>query len=115
MRITRQASLLIVFAALLPCVSNAQPAWYRGVVTRVAILSGNDFIVTFDNEELADCQWRYVYFRGSALGAEKVRNAYALAMMALAGGRTLGVVIDKAINGPGGVCNQEGAGMFDAQ
>lgn len=84
-------------------------------MTRVAFFGPNDFIIMFDNELMADCKWEYVYFRESVLGRDLVRNAYSIAVTALASGRQMGVVVDKAINGPGGECRQEGNNMFDIQ
>jgi hypothetical protein len=88
-------------------------AWYRGGITRIASMGGNDFLLTFDNGVLSDCQNNYVFFRESILGTAMVKNAYALAMTAKATGMQFGAVIDKAIDGPGGECVQAN-NMFDA-
>lgn len=101
------ASCALYAAAPAPAV--AASGWYQGVVTRLA-LTGADasFIVTFDSPVLDDCANKYAYFLESRLGTGKVRNAYSIALASLTTGRTMGVVLDKAANGPGGHCYATG-------
>jgi hypothetical protein len=108
---TRSGLAAILF--LLSSSAFATPQWYRGGITRIAVTVGNDFILTLDSGVLSDCQYSYVYFLESVLGTSAVKNAYALALTAKASGMQFGTVIDKAINGPGGQCNQA-LNMFDA-
>ncbi len=104
---------LAAILLLLSTSAFATQQWYRGVITRIAITANNDFILTLDSGVLSDCQYSYVYFLESVLGTSGVKNAYALALTAKASGMQFGTVIDKAINGPGGQCNQAN-NMFDA-
>ena len=46
---------------------NATPNWYFGAVSRVALIGGDNFIVTFKSEGLADCLHRYAYFTAGNL------------------------------------------------
>lgn len=103
------AALLLVIGGS----ANATVQWYHGGISRIAGVGGNDFILTLDSGVLSDCQYNYVYFREVVLGTATVKNAYALAMMAKASGMQFGTVIDKAVNGPGGQCDQA-FNMFDA-
>jgi hypothetical protein len=103
------AAILLVLSTS----ASATPQWYRGGITRIAITVGNDFILTLDSGVLSACQYSYGYFLESVLGTSAVKNAYALALTAKASGMQFGTVIDKAINGPGGQCNQA-LNMFDA-
>lgn len=101
--------LIFILSGVYSSVTHSAPNWYSGVVNRVA-LAGSDgsFLVTFNSSALSDCEWGYVYFNVSQLGLERVRNAYAIALISLSAGRSMRVVIDKDINGAGGVCNATG-------
>lgn len=98
--------LMILF---MPAPVFSANAWYQGVVNRVA-LAGADgsFLVTFSNAALSDCAWGYAYFNVGALGAERVKLSYAMAVTSLTTGRPMGIVIDKDVNGPGGNCHATG-------
>lgn len=67
------------------------------------------FIVTFDGPALDDCQYKYAYYQVGTLGDKKVDRALSVALMPRASGETLGVVVDKAVNGPGGQCSSNGS------
>jgi hypothetical protein len=99
---------VIVLVSLWASTANAGWAWYRGNITRI-YLNTDGFVLTFDSGALDDCMHKYVYFRNSQLGSEQVNRAYSMALAAKAAGRPVGTVIDKAINGPGGVCNSNGS------
>ncbi|WP_064791911.1 hypothetical protein [Shewanella woodyi] len=89
--------------------AHSAGAWYVGKVKRVALLaSDGSFIVTLKNTALDDCQHKYAYFSGSSLGDGRLKNAYAMALTSLTAGLNMGIVIDKARNGPGGKCNAYG-------
>lgn len=88
---------------------EAGAAWYVGQVKRVALLSSDgSFIVTFKNEALDNCKYKYGYFMGSELGEKRLNNAYAMALTSIASGMDMGIVIDKAKNGDGGLCHAYG-------
>lgn len=76
----------------------AQPAWYVGKVSRVA-LSGSDgtFVVMFKNAQLDDCQYKYAYFYGSKLGDAQLKHAYSMALTSVTAGLDMGIVIDKTV------------------
>lgn len=82
--------------------------WYYGKISRIYTFNGG-FVLTFDTAALDDCLHKYVYFRGTALGEKTVDRSLSFAMSAEAQDRTVGVVIDKAINGAGGLCNANGS------
>lgn len=109
--IRSRVSIALVASVLsvVPTVSSAANAWYRGEVARVA-LNGSDgsFIITMKSGALDDCMHKYAYFKVSVLGAERVSKAYTIALMSLSTGMEMGVVIDKAVNGPGGYCDAVG-------
>ncbi len=63
----------------------------------------------FESTALDDCQYDYVYFDDNTLGEKKVDRALSMALAAQASERVIGVVIDKAINGPGGRCDANGS------
>lgn len=92
-----------LLAALLVTPGFTAPAWYYGTVKRVFLYSGG-FVLTVNSAELDDCQHKYVYLRTSEVGEKQVDRMLSVALAAQASGRTLGVVIDKSINGPGGLC-----------
>lgn len=87
----------------------AGSAWYYGTVKRIFVNTSDGFVLMMNSAALDDCQYEYVYYKLSTLGDKKVDRAYSMALAAQASGRTLGVVIDKAINGPGGQCASSGA------
>ena len=89
---------------------SASPAWYAGKVSRIALTGGNDgsFIVTFDNSNLDDCMHKYAYFRGSQLGDGRLKHAYTMALTSLTTKVSMGIVIDKSVNGSGGICEAMG-------
>ena len=92
-------SLLLVVTS-----SNAAVAWHFGKINRV-YLHTDGFIVTFESAALDDCAHKYAYFKDSVIGEKTVSRAYSMALAAKAAGQEFGVVIDKAINGPGGDCD----------
>jgi len=104
--------LVRVFAVLITLgyaiSAAAQPAWYLGKITRIYTFNGG-FVLTFDSTALDDCIHKYVYFRDIVLGEKTVNRALSFSMSAEAQDRTVGVVIDKAINGPGGICDSNGS------
>jgi len=85
----------------------ATPQWYYGNVERIYMFNGG-FVVKMTTTALSDCQWEYVYFRELTLPEKTVDRAYSMALSAQASGKQLGVVIDKTINGPGGMCECNG-------
>ncbi len=96
--------IAISFIMILPQISLADAAWYSGTVSRVALINGGSFIVTFDESTLDDCRNRYAYFRPSQLSDETLKHAYTLALTSITTKMQMGVVIDKAVNGVGGLC-----------
>lgn len=101
--------LILSISILVPSVSEAASAWYRGVVSRVvAEYADGSFFITLESTALNDCEFTYAYFMVPQLGAKRVANAYALALVSLTTGRKFGVVLDKNINGPGGRCEARG-------
>lgn len=89
--------------------AHSSASWYVGKVSRVALLGADgSFIVTFKNSALDDCQYKYANFNGSSLGEQRLKHAYSMALTSLTTGVNMGVVIDKAKNGPGGACNAYG-------
>ena len=108
--------ILILLLLILPSLSFAVNQWYRGVAKRVSLQSGDgSFYVEYSNSELDDCAYGRVYFRVSELGMDQVNKAYAIAVMSLTTQRTMGAVIDKDVNGPGGVCNATSGQTADLQ
>lgn len=87
--------------------ASAEAAWYAGPVSRVALV-GDGIVVTLKTTALADCQYSYAYFHNPYLDPIVIKNAYAIALTSLTTGLEMGIVIDKAINGPGGQCNAIG-------
>ena len=104
----RSAMLIAVMSMLLSQAASAQPAWYYGTVNRIYLYSSG-FVVTMNSGALDDCKYKYVYFKVSEIGDTQVDRAYAMVLSAQASGRTLGVVIDKSINGAGGDCLSNGS------
>lgn len=100
--------IILLFAStLLPQTASAAYAWYYGKVERL-FLNTDGFVLTFDTTSLDDCQYKYVYYKISTLGDGQVNRAYSMALAAQASDRTLGVIVDKAINGVGGLCFSNG-------
>ena len=91
--------------------ANADRLWYDGVVTKITLnessnQQANGFKISFNNNLLDDCRFAYVYV-SSSVNASSI--FYDMAVRSLSDGLLLGVMIDKDINGPGGVCNPTGA------
>ena len=106
--LVRNLLSVILLASFLVSTLHASPAWYYGKISRIFLFS-NGFVLRFDSTALDDCKHKYVYYNDSQLGTKQVDRAYSMALAAQASGRTVGVVIDKSINGPGGVCNSNGS------
>lgn len=102
--------LLTLSLALFLISSSAMAGsqWYRGVVDRVSISGDGEFVVTFESDALSDCMHGYAYFNQGSLGEFKFKTAYTIALTSLTTGRSMGVVINKDINGPGGKCYATG-------
>lgn len=102
--------LAAVAAVLLLCSTTAEAvgSWYYGKVQRIHLYSDAGFVMKFDSTALDDCQWQYVYIRTPNYSERGVDRALSIALAAQASGRTVGVVIDKTINGPGGQCDSNG-------
>ncbi len=109
----KSLGVIRTFAAVLALLmfsstAMAVPNWYYGKVERVFVyLEG--FVMEFDTTALDDCLHTYVYFKAPNLTEENINRALSVALSAQASGKTVGVVIDKAINGPGGHCNGNGS------
>lgn len=88
--------------------SDAQPAWYYGHIDRIFMYTGG-FVVKMDSSALSDCKHNYIYFKDAVLGETIVNRAYSMVLSGQSTGRLIGVVIDKAINGPGGYCDSSGS------
>jgi hypothetical protein len=89
--------------------AHSSASWYVGKVARVALSAADgSFIVTFKNAALDDCQFKYANFNGSSLGEQRMKHAYSMAITSLTTGVDMGIVIDKAKNGPGGACDAYG-------
>jgi hypothetical protein len=79
--------------------------WYRGNIKRVTLnRSDGSFIVTLKNDVLADCKWKYVHYDVSKLGAERVKAAYSMALLAFSTNTLFGTVIDKGSRADGENC-----------
>ena len=88
--------LLLLISGFYTFNSYAVAKWYKGKITRITLYATNEsFIITFDNNTLDDCRWKYGYFDVNKLGVEKVKSAYSMAMLAFSSGKTFGIVIDK--------------------
>ncbi|MEM7763889.1 MAG: hypothetical protein AAF290_07380 [Pseudomonadota bacterium] len=94
--------------AVITSTANAAPAWYYGTVSRIYMYNGG-FIIRLNGTALDDCMHQYLYFRDSDLGETTVSRAYSMILFAEQTDREVGVVIDKAINGPGGTCLSNGS------
>ena len=104
---------ILTFAAVLTLLmlsstTMAVPNWYYGKVERIFVYT-EGFVMEFDTTSLDDCLHTYVYFKTPNLTQENINRALSVALSAQASGMTVGVVIDKAINGPGGHCNGNGS------
>ena len=98
---------LLLTASLYAYAGNVN---YYGIVTRVAFIDDNgSFVVTVDSNALDDCQYKYAYFKVNKVGQKRVEMAYSMALTSMTSKLTMNFVIDKDINGVGGVC--EVAGM----
>ena len=86
-------------------------AWYAGKIQFIYLYNGG-FNIDFVGSSIDDCLHERIYVKQSTLGAELVDRAYAMALSAQASGRTLSVVVDKAINGPGGECEAINGSML---
>ena len=98
-RLTAAVVLLVGFSNA----ASPAAAWYAGKIDFIYLYSGG-FIVDYVGTTLDDCLHKRIYFKQATLGQETLDRAYAMALSAQASGRTLSVVVDKAINGPGGEC-----------
>jgi hypothetical protein len=84
-------------------------SWYVGEVKRIALIgSDGSFIVTLKNTALDNCKHKYAYFNAGSLGEGRLKHAYSMALTSLTAGVDMGIVIDKAVNGPDGQCNAYG-------
>lgn len=99
---------LAIAMLLCSAVAGSAPAWYYGKVERVFLYSSG-FVVTFDTTALDDCLHQYVYFQTPHMTEKGIDRALSVALAAQASGKVAGVVIDKSINGPGGVCFSDGS------
>lgn len=89
--------------------AHSAASWYVGKVSRVALLRADgSFIVTLKSSALDDCQYKYAYFNSSSLGEQRMKHAYSMALTSLTTGVDMGIVIDKAKNGPDGQCDAYG-------
>ena len=88
--------------------ADAAGSWYYGKVQRIYMYADAAFVMTFDSTALDDCHGQYVYIRAPNFTERGVDRALSIALSAQASGRTVGVVIDKTINGPGGQCDSYG-------
>lgn len=95
-RIFTIAILLIVSSS-----AFSQPGWYAGEINRIwPHDKDGGFIVTFSGpSSLDDCKYKYAYFRLSEIGPQQLKNAYSLALSAFMAGTTVGIVIDKELDG----------------
>ena len=87
--------------------ANAANAWYVGKVSRIALI-GNGFIVTFKNDALKNCKYKYAYFTISKLDELRVKQAYSMALTSLTVNVNMGVVFNVDTNGIGGLCYATG-------
>ena len=88
--------------------ASASNAWYSGVVTNISLLGNDSFVVTLDTSALDDCKCKYAYFNAGQIGVDTAKQAYTMALTSLTTGKTMGIVIDKSINGTGGECDATG-------
>ena len=87
--------------------SYAQNAWYVGKVSRIALVN-NGFVLTFKNNALSDCKYKYAYFTNNSLSDVQLKNAYTIALTSITTGLEMGIVINKSLNGNNGICNATG-------
>lgn len=85
--------------------TNATASWYTGKVNRIWP-NGADgtFIITFKStsgapSSLDDCKHNYAYFRASTIPLEQHKKLLSLALSAFHTDSTVGIVIDKTLNG----------------
>ena len=106
-----RAFVVAVATLLVGGVSHSAPAWYQGKIDFIYLYNGG-FLVDYVGTTIDDCLHKRIYFPQSTLGKEVVDRAYAMALTAQASGRTISVVVDKAVNGPGGYCNAANGSML---
>ena len=102
---------LAVSLLLMQGTVDAAPGWYGGKVEHV-YLYADGFFVNFVGSSVDDCQYDRIWVRQSTLGKDIVDRAYSMALAAQASGRSFTVVVDKAINGPEGVCEALNGSML---
>lgn len=93
---------LFLIMLLLSCSSAfGAAAWYQGTINRVwTDDQDGGFIVTFDGaSSLSDCKHSYAYFRSTSMQPEMLKNSLSLALSAFHVGSTVGIVVDKDLNG----------------
>lgn len=96
--------LIVILCALSTRFAIAAPAWYTGEVSRIALIEGQGFVLTFANNSLDDCAGKYVYFSNNYIDEIQVQRAYSLALTSLTTGLQMGVVVDKQALGSDGRC-----------
>lgn len=98
--------LIAVFLLTIPSLAFSDYAFYYGEINRIWANDNNGgFIVTYTApSSLSDCKHYYAIFNSSEIQPEQLKNSYSLALAALMGGKTVGIVIDKSINGVDGYC-----------
>ncbi|MEX2964778.1 hypothetical protein [Microbulbifer sp. TYP-18] len=95
---------LLSIAFLLALSSNAfaAPAYYSGTINRIwAQDQDGGFIITYEgtSNSLSDCKHQYAYFVSSVQSPEMLKNSLSIALSAFHAGATVGVVVDKDLNG----------------
>lgn len=98
-------NILLISAAFISSSVFAEAHWYKGPVERLALYKEDgSFVVSFKNSVLNDCKHKFAYFDGSKLGEGQLKAAYTMAITSITDGVQMGVVIDKNVNGPDGLC-----------
>ncbi|WP_102796419.1 hypothetical protein [Bowmanella denitrificans] len=100
--------LIVILCAFSTRFAIAAPAWYTGEVSRIALLKGEGFVLTFANNSLDDCEEKYAYFSNDHIDEVEVQRAYSLALTSLTTGLQMGVVVDKQALGSDGRCYATG-------
>jgi len=106
----KTAALAVSFL-LMQGTAVAAPGWYGGKVEYV-YLHADGFFVNFVESSVDDCLYDRIWVRQSTLGKDIVDRAYGMALAAQASDRTFRIVVDKAINGPEGMCEALNGNML---
>ena len=110
-RIGLSVIALALCGSLLTSEVHAVPGWYAGKIEFIYLYNGG-FNVNYVGTAIDDCLYDRIYFSQATLGKEIIDRAYSMVLAAQASGRTVSIVVDKAINGPEGYCYAANGSML---